>query len=191
MEYKYQYNKKICANCGKMGHEFKSCLDPITSYGVINVKVLDDIDIEPIIENKSFLEPFVTDKFAPKAPFLRDEPVVNATNASPKAPFLRNEPPEKSNLEDNRIGELFKSKFSRKKKIKHILTSKKYKHLSCDITNNLNTTDSQLNYQIDNESINYYDMEKQIEKFCYYKDKVLFLMVSRRFSVGFIDFINE
>ena len=33
-------------------------------------------------------------------------------------------------------------------------------------------------------------MEKQIEKFCYYKNKVLFLMVSRRFSVGFIDFIR-
>jgi len=56
---KNQYNKKICANCGKMGHEFKSCLDPITSYGVINIKVLD--------------EPVVTDESVPKVDPFWDE----------------------------------------------------------------------------------------------------------------------
>jgi len=35
---KYKYI--VCTNCGKIGHEFKSCTDPITSWGII----LLDID---------------------------------------------------------------------------------------------------------------------------------------------------
>src|SRR5207253_4953312 len=34
--------KYICTNCGKIGHEFKVCTEPITSFGIINVKVIDD-----------------------------------------------------------------------------------------------------------------------------------------------------
>jgi len=132
MEYtKHQYNKKICANCGKNGHEFRGCTDPITSYGIINIKITD---------------------------------------------------------ENN--GDIFKQKFSKKDKVKYLLASKKYNYVSYDVSNNISTDENNISYKIDNESINLHNMDEQIEKFCYYKQKVLFLMVSRKFSVGFIDFVR-
>lgn len=130
MEYKY-YNKKYCANCGKIGHEFKACYDPITSYGVVNIRLLDD--------NK----------------------------------------------------DVFLNKFSKKKYTKYILLSRKHKTICCDITYNMNIFEDNTNYKIDNDSIDLNkNFESQMEKFSYYKNKILFLMVSRRFSVGFIDFIR-
>ncbi len=39
-----------CGNCGKYGHSFKSCGEPVTSYGVILIKVDDDL-IKPIISH--------------------------------------------------------------------------------------------------------------------------------------------
>ena len=41
---KKQTFKKIifCGNCGKSGHTFKNCTDPITSYGFISVKIDSD-----------------------------------------------------------------------------------------------------------------------------------------------------
>lgn len=38
-------NNKICSNCGRLGHEYKYCKDPITSWGIILVKLCyaDDI----------------------------------------------------------------------------------------------------------------------------------------------------
>jgi len=45
MEHETKYNKKkICINCGKHDHEFKLCRDPITSFGIVNVKILDCYD---------------------------------------------------------------------------------------------------------------------------------------------------
>lgn len=41
---KKQGSKKIlfCGNCGKNGHIYKNCTEPITSYGIIDIKI-DDI----------------------------------------------------------------------------------------------------------------------------------------------------
>ena len=39
MEYEISYYKKICANCGKIGHEYKMCNDPITSLAILNAKI--------------------------------------------------------------------------------------------------------------------------------------------------------
>lgn len=32
-------NNAYCTNCGKKGHDFKGCIDPITSYGIILIKL--------------------------------------------------------------------------------------------------------------------------------------------------------
>jgi 8-oxo-dGTP pyrophosphatase MutT (NUDIX family) len=40
---KIKFKNGYCGNCGKNGHVYKNCNDPITSYGVILLKV-DDID---------------------------------------------------------------------------------------------------------------------------------------------------
>ena len=133
IEYNNIYLKKnLCANCGKIGHEFRHCVDPITSFGIINVKILDDI-------NESLL---------------------------------------------------FKDKFRIKKENQYKLTSKKYPFVKCYVSNNIKLyNDDQEVYKLDNDSVPYSD-EDHIHKFKYYKNKVLFLMVSRRFSLGFIEFIR-
>lgn len=48
---KKRLTKKIlyCSNCGNNGHGFKSCLLPITSYGIININITD-IDKEKVLD---------------------------------------------------------------------------------------------------------------------------------------------
>lgn len=45
-------NKKIphCGNCGKYGHMYKNCIDPITSLGIIDIIIdyKDDVDMDNI-----------------------------------------------------------------------------------------------------------------------------------------------
>lgn len=40
---KYKSKAKLyCSNCGKFGHPYKNCRDPITSFGVINILITTD-----------------------------------------------------------------------------------------------------------------------------------------------------
>lgn len=134
MEYNIiSYRKKImCANCGRIGHEIRMCNEPITSFGIINIKILDDV-------NESLL---------------------------------------------------IKDKFSSNKNSVYKIFSRKYPDIKCCISDSVKLTDNNQNlYRLDNENIPYDDAE-HIEKFCYYKNKILFMMVSRRFSLGFVEFIR-
>ena len=133
MEYGYLHRRKsVCSNCGKSGHEFKSCNEPITSFGIINIKILED-------HNESLI---------------------------------------------------LKDKFSTKKQTHYKIMSKKYPEVKCYISDNIKLYEDQQNtYKLDNESIPY-DEEDHIHKFRYYRDKIMFAMVSRRFSLGFIEFIR-
>ena len=45
--------RNICSNCGKTGHEFRICREPITSYGLINIKLTDDLE-EPLVMKDKF-----------------------------------------------------------------------------------------------------------------------------------------
>ena len=132
MDFESRCKKKICINCGKCDHEFKICREPITSFGIVNVKILD--------------------------------------------------------FNDNK-NNLFKNNFSTKNNIKYILTSRKYANIKCNISDCLRSNENMNNYKLDNESIKY-SIDSQIQKFCYFKNKILFLMVSRRFSIGFVEFIR-
>ena len=41
--YKYNNKKKLfCCNCGKYGHKYSKCNDPITSLGIIAIKINDN-----------------------------------------------------------------------------------------------------------------------------------------------------
>jgi 8-oxo-dGTP pyrophosphatase MutT (NUDIX family) len=124
--------RMLCANCGKPGHEFKFCNEPITSFGIINIKIDED-------STESFM---------------------------------------------------IKDKFSTKKNTYYKVMSKKYPNVKCYISDNIKLYEDQTdNYKLDTDTIPY-DAEDQVRKFCYYKDKIKFLMVSRRFSLGFIEFIR-
>lgn len=126
------YKKKLCSNCGRNGHESKICKDPPTSYGIINVDIINDYNETLIL----------------------------------------------------------KDKFSTKKNTYCKIISKKYPDIKCYISENIKLCEDFNNvYKLDNETIPYED-EEQIQKFCYYKDKILFMMVSRKFSLGFIEFIR-
>jgi 8-oxo-dGTP pyrophosphatase MutT (NUDIX family) len=133
MEYEISCRRKIiCANCGKMGHEFRTCTEPITSYGIINIDI------------------------------------INNTNE-----ML-----------------ILKDKFSTKKNTYFKIISHKYPEIKCYISDNIKLGENQNDiYKLDNETIPY-EEEDHIHKFCYYKDKILFMMVSRKFSLGFIEFIR-
>ena len=133
MEYGPNPGRKfICTNCGKIGHEFKSCNEPITSFGVINIRIVDDI-------NES---------------------------------------------------SLFKDKFSTKKSTQYKILSKKYPHVKCYISDNIKLSENQHStYKLDNENIPYSDAD-HLNRFFYYRNKILFMMVSRKFSLGFVEFIR-
>lgn len=133
MEYEISHRKKkLCANCGRHGHEFRSCSEPITSFGIINIKIINDI-------NESLL---------------------------------------------------IKDKFSTKKNVLYKIISRKYPEIKCLISDNIKLSENQPEfYKLDNKSIPF-DNEEHLHKFFYYKNKILFQMVSRRFSLGFIEFIR-
>ena len=128
----YLKKRMLCANCGKPGHEFKMCNEPITSFGIINIKILDETTESYIIKNK----------------------------------------------------------FSTNKNTFYKITSKKYPNVSCFISDNIKLYGSNNNnYKLDTENIPFESVD-QLQKFNYYKDRIRFLMVSRRFSLGFIEFIR-
>lgn len=132
MEYESNFRRKsFCANCGKQGHEYRHCHEPITSYGIINICIYND------------------------------------TNESA----------------------ILKSKFHQNKKTCYKVVSTKYPNIHCYISDNIGSNDENSVYKLDNDSVAYQN-EDQMHKFCYYKDKIMFMMVSRRFSLGFVEFVR-
>ncbi|AZL89337.1 diphosphoinositol polyphosphate phosphohydrolase [Megavirus baoshan] len=133
MEYESNLRKKVvCTNCGKSGHEYRSCAEPITSFGIININIDQD-------DNESLI---------------------------------------------------IKNRFCAKKNTFYKIKSKRYPDIKCYISDSVNDFDNKNNiYKLDNEKISYCD-EDDIHKFYYYKNKILFMMVSRKFSLGFIEFIR-
>lgn len=133
MNHETSHRKKIsCANCGKPGHEFRFCTEPIISFGIINVRILDE----------------TTECF-----FLRE-------------------------------------KFSTNKSTYFRITSRKYPETKCYISDNIKLYESQdNNYRLDNDNIPFHE-ESELQKFWYYKNRIQFMMVSRKFSLGFVEFVR-
>jgi len=132
MESKNQfYRKHLCTNCGKPGHEFKSCREPITSYGIINIRILDNTNENIILQDK----------------------------------------------------------FSTRKNTCYKIISNKYPNIICYLSDGVKYANDYHTYVLDNDMI-MYDEEEHIQKFWYYKNKIQFMMVSRKFSLGFVEFIR-
>lgn len=122
----------MCGNCGKLGHEIKYCLDGISSFGMINLRVDGNICEHLMIQEK-----FCTQK---------------------------------------------NSYFT--------VTSKKYPNIKLRVSDNFKLyADTTNNYKLEDICV-LNQTNDQFKRFCYYKDKILFMMVSRRFSLGFIEFIR-
>lgn len=128
----YNYKKIICINCGKNGHEYKKCKEPVTSYGIINIDII----------NKN-----------------------NEVN-------------------------VIQQKFSTKNSSHYKIVSNKYPDVKCYLTKNINIDRNYMDiYQIDNLSVPYYK-EEHLQKLWYYRNKIVFMMVSRKFSIGFTEFVR-
>lgn len=133
MNYEYELidrKRNFCSNCGRSGHEFKSCRDPITSFGIINIKFTD--------ENG-----------------------------------------EKDNL---------KKKFSSNKNTGYCVSSKKYQDIFYYVSDNVRSYDYHSTYRLNNNSFPFDD--SYMQKFLYYRNRIMFMMVSRKFSLGFVEFIR-
>lgn len=131
--------KFLCINCGQYGHEYRFCREPITSFGVINFRILGDIG-----DSK-----FLIDKFSTPG-------IVN-----------------------------------------YQIYSSKYPDITC-ITSNMYSFISDHRYDLYNHSYKYYldtdgikiETPELFEKFNYFRDRIQFLLVSRKYSLGFVDFIR-
>lgn len=123
--------KSICTNCGRYGHILKSCRDPITSYGVINIKVNNQLDHENI---------------------------------------------------------KIKNKFTVKKtKIIRII-SRKYPSVECYLNDDSSYYENKNLFKVDTASIRC--TEDELYAFYHYNNQIMFMMVSRKFSLGFIEFVR-
>lgn len=125
--------KIICSNCREYGHEFRNCDKPITSYGLINIDIIDNYN------ELSYL----------------------------------------------------KEKFSTKKNTYIKIESKKY-NTKCYISNNikLSTDHEDKNiFEINSQNIKI-GLDNELQKFWYYKNKIIFMLASRKFSLGFIEFVR-
>lgn len=129
-EIKY-YNRRylLCNNCGRKGHDYKDCLEPIISLGIINFKI-DDME------------------------FNEDE--------------------------------LIKSKFHGVYDNLQIVSKQLEEKF---IYYNHNRIDNS-QVSIDGNDIISNINPSVLERFYYYKERIQFLLVSRKFSLGFIEFIR-
>ena len=62
-KYRKGKGKPYCSNCGKHGHPYKNCREPITSFGIINFlistddnKIIDRISNELSIDGIRYLQ---------------------------------------------------------------------------------------------------------------------------------------
>lgn len=121
-----------CSNCGKKGHGFRQCKYPPSSYGIVNVNVLD-------------------------------------TSNQPIKVFL-------------------KQSFSQSCDAKFQVVSRKYPDVKYLFTNKINCQ-AVKNSKVGISGSTFADKAK-LDRFLYYRDKIMFMMVSRKFSLGFTEFMR-
>ena len=127
------YNKHaLCENCGVLGHKYKECRAPRTSFGVINIRIDDDeYDVKSRICAKY---------------------CANTT-----------------------------------KKI--TVESAKFPDITCTIVDDYAVICGNRQHDIQDSNINTHDDARKA-LFAYYKDRIKFMMISRKYSLGFIEFIR-
>lgn len=130
----------VCTNCGKTGHEYKACKDPISSFGVIN------IDILPGCLNES--------------------------------------------LYTGHENEVMISKYSTKKSGCRVF-SQKYPDIEC-ILNETPKSDMMIPTcrGIRLRTSKSRSIRADVQKIVHYQHRVLFMMVSRKYSLGYIEFLR-
>jgi 8-oxo-dGTP pyrophosphatase MutT (NUDIX family) len=130
----------VCTNCGNIGHDYRVCHNPISSFGIININILPDCSTEN--------------------------------------DYFRNE------------NEILISKLSTKKKMGYRIFSQKYPDIEC-IVNPLhgNKPSIKANKEIRLRSLKTSELRNELKKIIHYQNKILFMMVSRKYSLGYIEFL--
>jgi 8-oxo-dGTP pyrophosphatase MutT (NUDIX family) len=122
-------SKIYCGNCGKCGHMYKHCHDPITSYGVIFVYINANNKDAKFI-NDNLIQSYIKEK--------------NTDSNSPKSDT---DSPDSNGKQDN---------------------------------DRLYTNVKGIKYQDNND----------IEIFCKFKNSIKFLMIRRKHTLGYMEFIR-
>lgn len=87
-----------------------------------------------------------------------------------------------------KIKQFLKKSFSQASEIKMQVMSRKYPEISCIFSNKNNYHDTKAYTAGIPGSI--FTDKKKLERYVKYKDKIMFMMVSRKFSLGFVDFVR-
>jgi len=129
----FKRKKRTCSNCGKYGHEYKSCTEPISSFGIICIHIDD----------------------------------VNGWSTS----------------------RFFREMYSTINDKSYKIFSSKYPNIQCTISDNKSTLNEHPQHKIASISIPI-ETNEQIHKILFYRNHIKFLMVSRKYSIGFVEFVR-
>lgn len=130
----------VCTNCGKTGHEYRTCKDPISSFGIINIDILPGS--------------------------LSDSLYTGHEN------------------------EIMVSKYSTKKTGCRIV-SHKYPEIECVFEETPKSGRTiQTGGGIRLRAGKSPSMRADVQKIIHYQHRILFMMVSRKYSLGYIEFLR-
>ena len=180
MEHNISKKKILCTNCGKHGHEFRFCSEPISSFGIINIRICDDVNESLVIKEKfSIINNTFYQILSRKYPMIKCCITDNITlyDSNPNTGETTSRFNSNTPYEPNR---------NTSYEQRNVNSNTQYEQRS--VNSNISYEQSR-SYVIDNNSIPYYS-EDDLKKFNYYKNKVMFLMISRKFSLGFVEFIR-
>lgn len=135
-----------CSNCGRHGHNYKCCIDPITSIGVICFKI-ENMDNTENTENK-----------------------LNIKNIF-------------SDLSEMKDGEFVKLKYVKGIPLEFIKLTNNTKQNDEDVITNTTNLGNTIDY-------NHIDNNQLMNIFNKYHNTVKFLLVQRKYSLGYIVFMK-
>jgi 8-oxo-dGTP pyrophosphatase MutT (NUDIX family) len=146
-------NRMYCSNCGKYGHIFNCCMDPITSIGIICFKLLS----VPVEKHKVCSKEI-------------SESNTNCTNSMPEICVREI---------FNDLLEIDYSGFVKLKYVKGIPLDLMKLNLPKINDSIQDSDDKKIDY-------NHINNEQLVNIFIKYQDRVRFLLVQRRYSLGYI-----
>lgn len=158
----------FCDNCGKYGHTMKKCSDPITSLGII----LINIQVSTLfILDKMFSK---TDKHKKKHKTrVYSDPIMSESSKQINSETITKRIPKTD------------SPINKSEELENVIKKRNYLK-----RNLIHSFFKSKNSIINDNYIKYKDEESALALFTYLKDKIKFLLISRKNELGYMEFIR-